>query len=68
MPKLLPARRYATFAEAGEVLGVSARTVRRYVIDGRLTGYRVGPKLLKVDLNEVDRLARPVAAAGPGGA
>ena len=29
----------------------------------RLTGYRVGPRLLKVDLNDLDRLARPIPTA-----
>ena len=54
-------RRYASFAEAAEYAGPHERTLRRYVIDGRLTGYRVGPKILRVDLDEVDRLFRPVA-------
>jgi excisionase family DNA binding protein len=42
---------------------VSTRTLRRYIAHGRLTGYRVGPRLLKVDLDEVDRLARPIPTA-----
>ena len=31
------------------------------------TGYRVGPRLIKVDLNELDAMARPIPTArGPG--
>ena len=34
-----------------------------YIAQGRLAGYRVGPRLLKVDLDGVDRLARPIPTA-----
>ena len=43
---------------------MSSRTIRRYIVAGRITGYRIGPKLLKVDLNEIDRIITPVPAAG----
>jgi hypothetical protein len=35
-------RRLAGITEAADYANVSARTVRRYVADGRLTGFRVG--------------------------
>jgi excisionase family DNA binding protein len=57
-------RRYASIGQAADYAGVSSRTIRRYIVAGRITGYRVGPKLLKVDLNEIDRIITPVAAAG----
>lgn len=47
---------------------VSTRTIRRWIADGRLRAYRVGPRLIKVDLADIDRLARPVPTAGAGGA
>ncbi|MGH3564474.1 MAG: helix-turn-helix transcriptional regulator [Pseudonocardia sp.] len=60
-------RRLASLATAAEYADVSTRTLRRYVSQGRLIGYRVGPRLVKVDLNEVDKLARPISTArGPG--
>lgn len=49
-------RRLASLAEAAEVLGVSVRTIRRMVSEGRLTGYRIGSRMLRVDLNDVDAL------------
>lgn len=66
MAKLTPParRRLASIAEAAGHLGVNPRTLRRYITDGRLAGYRIGPKILKVDLDEVERLVRPVATAG----
>ena len=61
------ARRLVSLAVAAAYADVSTRTLRRYIAAGRLTGYRVGPRLLKVDLIEVDRLARPIPTArGPG--
>ena len=60
-------RRYASIAEAAEYVGLHDRTIRRWILDGRLTGYRLGTKLLRVDLNEVDRLFKPVTAAGDAG-
>ena len=56
--------RYASFEEAAEYLRVNPKTVRRYVASGRLTGYRVGERLLRVDLNEVDALLRPIPTGG----
>ena len=50
----------ASIAAAANALGVSTRTVRRYISDGRLTGYRMGPRLIRVDLAEVDALLSPI--------
>ena len=55
-----PTRRYVTLAVAGDYLGVTPRTIRQMIADGRLTGYRsVQPgksssRLVRVDLNELD--------------
>jgi excisionase family DNA binding protein len=37
-----------SLAEAADHLDVSTRTLRRYIAAGRLTGYRVGPRLIKM--------------------
>lgn len=46
--------------EAAEHLGVNPRTIRRYIASGRLTGYRVGPRLIKIDLDELESLLTPI--------
>ena len=56
-------RRPATLTEAGAYLGRHRFTIRRWITEGRITGYRIGPKLLVVDLDELDRMIR---AAVPG--
>ncbi|MGH2617196.1 MAG: DNA-binding protein [Thermomicrobiales bacterium] len=46
---------------------VSPKTVRRHIAEGRLTGYRIGPRLLKVDITEADAVylqTIPTATAG----
>lgn len=50
-------RRLRDITEAADYLGVNPRTIRRYLADGRLTAYRVGDKLLRVDMAEVEALA-----------
>jgi excisionase family DNA binding protein len=52
--------RYASLEEAAAYLGgCNPRTVRREIARGRLTGYKLG-RLVRVDLNEVDALLRPI--------
>lgn len=34
--------------QTAEVLGVSVKTVERYVNDGRLTAHRVGPRFVRI--------------------
>jgi excisionase family DNA binding protein len=50
--------------DVAEALGVSTKTVRRYIAAGLLTAYRVGPKLLRLNADEVDRIARRIPTAG----
>lgn len=58
-----PGRRLVGTAEAAEYAGLCTRTIYRYIATGRITGYRIGPKLIKVDLDELDKITRPVPAA-----
>jgi excisionase family DNA binding protein len=48
--------------DVAEQFGVSPRTVRRYIASGRLTAYRVGPRLIRVDAEQVRQqlLGQPV--------
>ena len=60
------APKYVTTTQAAELLGVSSRTIRRYIADGTLSGYRVGPRNLRVALAEVEALLVPIPTAGSG--
>jgi excisionase family DNA binding protein len=48
---------------AGRV-GVGRDTIRRRITSGDLTGYRFGPRPIRVDMREVDALLRPIPTAG----
>jgi len=50
--------------EAAAYLDVSEKTMRRYIAAGRVTGYRAGPKLIRIDHCELDALLSPIPAGG----
>jgi excisionase family DNA binding protein len=50
-----------SMTEAAARLDISTRTLRRYIAAGRLTAYRIGPRLIRIDAAELDQL--PVALA-----
>ncbi|MCG5433948.1 excisionase family DNA-binding protein [Mycobacterium sp. MYCO198283] len=52
-------RRYATQYEAADYLGVTTRTIRQMIADGRLTGYRLNPRFIRIDLNDIDAAMTP---------
>ncbi|PBC54901.1 excisionase family DNA-binding protein [Rhodococcus sp. ACPA1] len=54
-------REYITVAEAAERAGLSVLTIRRYIASGRLTAHRLGAKLIRVNLDELDELLQPVS-------
>jgi excisionase family DNA binding protein len=56
-------RQYVSLAEAQGILGVSNRTLRRWIAEGRLSAYRLGPRMIRLDGDELDRLARPIPSA-----
>lgn len=53
-------RRWATIDEAAAYLGVATKTIRRMITDGQVTGYRLGARLIRVDLDELDTQLRPM--------
>jgi excisionase family DNA binding protein len=58
-------RRPARLTAAAKYSHLSVRTLRRRIADGTLTAWRSGPKVILVDLDQVDReLIRPIPAAG----
>jgi excisionase family DNA binding protein len=65
IPKNAAQRRLASLAVAAEYADVNPRTVRRWIASGQLTGHRVGSRLIKVDLDEVDeKIIKPLPTAG----
>lgn len=57
-------RRYATLADAADYLSCNERTIRRRIASGDIRAYRMGSKIIRVDLNELDASLRPIPTAG----
>lgn len=51
--------RWGTVKEAAEIAGLHTMTIRRYINAGDLPARRISKKLIQVDLNAVEALARP---------
>jgi len=62
-----PARRLVSLDHAADYAGVCVRTIRRRISAGDLAAYRVGPRLIRVDLVELDAMLRPIPTASAGG-
>jgi excisionase family DNA binding protein len=58
-----PRRRYAKLKEAATYIGVTERTIRQMIADGRICGYRSGSRLVRIDLNELDVAMKPFGGA-----
>jgi excisionase family DNA binding protein len=52
-------RRYVSVSEAAVYLGLSERTVREWIRTGRLRGYRAGPKVVRLRMDELDAAMTP---------
>lgn len=61
-------RTLVSLATAAEYAATSTKTVRRRIACGDLTGYRLGPRLIRVDLAELDAMLRPIPTASSGDA
>ncbi len=57
-------RHLASISQAAAYAGVSPKTIHRRIADSSLTGYRMGPRLIRVDLIELDRLLSPIPTGG----
>jgi excisionase family DNA binding protein len=57
-------RRLVGINQAAEYADVHPITIRRWISAGRVPAYRAGPRLLKIDLNELDAMLRPVPVGG----
>lgn len=51
---------YITQREAADILGVTDRTVRNMIADSRLRAYRLGPRVIRLRLDEVENALRPM--------
>lgn len=58
-----PERRWASMQQAADHIGVTTRTIRQMITDGKVRGYRINARLYRVDLNEIDAALQPFGGA-----
>jgi len=56
------ALRLESLQDAADRLGVSVSTIRRQIAAGKLTGYRLGNRILRVNPEEVDQTLQTTTA------
>lgn len=64
MPQTQKARRWAPPSTAAEYLQVSPKTLRRMIAAGEVSAYRLRSRAIRLDLDELDQLLRPIPTAG----
>jgi excisionase family DNA binding protein len=52
--------RWASFKDAAAYAAIPPKTLRDWVSKGRVPAYRIGPRQLQLDLNDIDRMRRRV--------
>jgi excisionase family DNA binding protein len=57
--------RYVPLGEGADYAGIPIGTVRDWIRRGILPGYRIGPRLLQVNLDDIDELRHRVPAVQP---
>jgi excisionase family DNA binding protein len=60
---MAPLRTYLSITDAAEYLGVTTHTIRQMIADGRLRGYRSGPRLIRLRIDEIDAALQPFGGA-----
>ncbi len=55
--------RYITILEAADYLGVTDRTIRAMIADGRLPAYRSGRRVVRLRIADIDAAMRPFGGA-----
>lgn len=61
-----PTPRFISLAEAADMLGVTEKTIRRYIASGDLQAARLGRRVIRIREDHVAGLLQPIPTAGPG--
>ena len=57
-------RRWVSLDVAAKHIGVDQKTLRRMISRSEVVGYRIGKRLIRLDLNELDAVVRPIFTGG----
>lgn len=56
--------RYLTLAQTAELLSVDTVTIRRWISQGKLRGYRIGGRMIRIKQEDLDQFVRPIPTVG----
>jgi excisionase family DNA binding protein len=54
---------WLTINQAADDVQVTIRTIYRWIADGRLRAYRIGPRVVRIKASDLARAAKPVRVA-----
>lgn len=54
---------WGTIQDAADYFQVSTKTIRRRIADGEIRATRFGPRLIRVDLETLENVGRPIGGA-----
>lgn len=57
-------RKYYSIADAAEILGVTTKSVRRWIADGTIPASRLGSKVVRISEESLNAALRPIASGG----
>ena len=60
-----PTREWLSMQQAATIYGISVDTLRRHISAGRLPASRLGVRLIRVRVEDLDRLFRRIPAVSP---
>jgi len=61
--EVLAYKKAVDLARAADYLGVSIQSVRRRIAEGNLPAFRVGPRSIRVYIDDLEALKRPIGGA-----
>ena len=59
-PKVLPCNGDPTVREAAAETGTHHNTIRKWISEGRIEAYRVGPRVIRIKRESLQNLITPV--------
>lgn len=59
-------RKLVSITEAAGMLGVHPRTIRRYVASGVVAASKVGPRTIRIDIDDLASALHPIPSAREG--
>lgn len=59
-------RKFVSINEAGEILGLTPKTIRSFIAAGRIPASRLGTKVVRIHVDDLEAFIRPIPTADGG--